>query len=211
MLKGRSDMNTNKNIFLIYTLLGALGMMMVYPKISLAVPNGVYISGLLGSADLKYSTNSQHVAPASKDADHFAWRVDAGYKYNPNLAIELGYINWPDTNFKNVLGSDSGKLDITQRSADLMGVFSYPINAAASIYAKGGITYIKATKDVNQDAHFLGVNSKKVETFNPIFGLGGNYEFYPNLLAELSWLRIPSGSGIATSDFFGIGLTFFVG
>lgn len=73
------------------------------------------------------------------------------------------------------------------------------------------VPLVKSKHSVNNEAELLGVSSKNKDAFRPIFGLGGYYEFYPNVTANLSWMSITSGSGIKTSNLLGVGLTFFIG
>lgn len=129
---------TIKRAFFSYIKWIGIPTLAIYSQTSFAIPNGSYIGALLGRANLGYSASNQDLSPASKDEDSFAWRVFTGYRFNPNLGLEAGYINWPEVKFKNVLGSTSGQVDIKQKSVDLMGTFTFPFDSAAGIYAEAG-------------------------------------------------------------------------
>lgn len=183
----------------------------VFPALALATPDGIYVGALVGSGTVEINAGDEHLSPASRDVSKLAWRAYAGYKYNLNLGLEAGYIEWGSIKFDNVQNIAGANVKFQEKSVDLMGKFMYPFDAAGSVFVEAGVTYVTVQHSVNKTAKFSGIHINKNDTFKPIFGIGANYEFYPNLLAELAYIKIPSGGGLGSSSLFGAGLTLFVG
>lgn len=100
--------------------------------------------------------------------------VFGGYMFNPNLAVEAGYID---------LGS-VGTSSAT--AADVSALFFYPGDVPFSLYAK--LSYANSTwKDTNQ----VQYNSSFT------YGLGCQYDASQSLSFRFSWDRYLIGSQVA--------------
>jgi OOP family OmpA-OmpF porin len=172
-----------------------------------------------GYADLDLGVSTIDVSPGTVGADsgdesnstNFAWRADVGYQFNPNFAVELGYTDWGQADLKNLNDVSGANGNVTQRSADFLGKLIFPLNSAFDLFVKGGASYVKSEADVNSLAKTLNLSSDSNTALRPLFGLGASYEFYPRATANIAWLYLPGGSGIKTSNFYGLGLGYLFG
>lgn len=198
----------------IYPCLMSLFLLLSFPSYGY-FSKGTYVGFHIGEGDLDYSASDLGFTPARKKSsnnDKVTWRADAGYQINQNFALEFGYMEWEPKKFTNVAGVSGAKGEVEQKSADLMAKFVFPLSSTTHVYAKGGVTYAKAETNLNSvtkaSTMLVGDDSS---AFRSIFGLGAGVEVYPNVTADVVWMRIPSGNGIKNSDFLGIGITYMMG
>ncbi len=179
--------------------------------LAVGAQKGSYSGFLLAWTESNYSTNNQGIGSAKVDDSGTGYRIQAGYQFNANFALETGYNRYSSVEFSNIGGVSGASGKVTPQSLDVLGKLIMPITSGANVFAKVGVAFAEADGSSNTPAKNAGATFSDEHSFRPIYGLGGSYEFYPALTAEISWLQIPEGGGIRRTDLVGFGLTYFFG
>lgn len=168
---------------------------------SLALPNGWYIEGNAGSSKAHISEPGTSVSTSG-----FAWNINAGYKFMPFFAAEIGYTKYAPANI-SVSGTKIAK--DTLYSYDIAGKGILPISdSGLDVFAKIGAAKAKAHL-VNTNPSFATVsNAGSTSSTSLYYGIGGEYSFLPNLAANVQWNRVKGKSSVGNLDLLSAGLTY---
>lgn len=175
---------------------------------------GAYGGFHVGTAKADYSASQAGDAGATKsnnNNNNFGWDIFAGYQFNANLALEIAYIEFQKIKFTNIAGISGANASFQPKAADLVGKFIFPLSAIATLYAKGGLAYMQVENTDNSVATARGFHNSSSHGVRPIFGVGGTYEFYPNLSADLYLAKIYGSGKVQNATFAGIGLLYTFG
>ena len=151
---------------------------------ALAQNTGFYAGGALGQAKAKDACSGITgigFAGGCDDKDT-AWKIFGGYQFNPNLGVELGYVDLGNfTANGTVLGAPvSGSVEA--KGFELVGVGSIPFTQQLSGYAKAGAF----RWDVDTSTT-VGSAGDKGTDFT--YGLGLKYDFTRNIAGRLEFQR----------------------
>ena len=139
------------------------------------------------------------VASTSRSGRNTAWRVFAGYQFNPNLALELGYHDLGKFGFDATTtpsGTLRGEMKFVGASFDVLGMV--PIGDSLSLFARAGAHWTRSR------GQFSGTGSTVVidptpsrRTTNGKYGVGMQFAFTPSLLmrAEAERYRANTATG----------------
>ena len=145
-----------------------------------------------------------------------AYRLAFGYQLNENLAVELGYRRFSNTDI-NASGSGyAAGASSKERAYDLVGKSIVPLTNQLSAYGKLGIAYVKANSQgyANAIAPNTASFSNYSNTLEPTFGFGLSYTLKPNVPIDVSWNHIQKVGGSShapSSDFYAIGVSYYFG
>ena len=126
---------------------------------------GIYIDGNIGYAQIQEAVKGSH----KKDNDGLGWNINAGYKLNPNFAVEGGYLQFPDESFDmKIKGKENHAVSIAAK-----GIL--PTKTGFSFFGKLGAAVVnhKLTGPVN--------NKGTHEELAALAGAGMSYAFTQNL------------------------------
>jgi OOP family OmpA-OmpF porin len=159
---------------------------------------GLYLGGSIGGSE--YRNACAGIVGVSCDEKDVAWKGFAGWQFNRHLGLELGYANLGKAEV-----SGTG-VSVRSRGADLVGVFTLPLNEMFAVYGKAGIAYMR-TK-----ANAPGGEVKE-NTTDPTFGGGVRVNFARNFAARLEWQRYhdvgdENTTGKGKIDYWSIGLLY---
>jgi OmpA-OmpF porin, OOP family len=142
----------------------ALGM----PSMSAAQSQevGFYLGGAVGM------TSFDDACPSgfSCDDEDTGFKFFGGYKFSPNLAAEVSYIDWGS--LKASLGAASATADLTSWGIAAVGM--WPLNPQFSVFGKLGILF----SEVQATGTAGSVSDDDTELH---LGLGAIYNFTRNL------------------------------
>ena len=127
-----------------------------------------------------------------------AWKVDGGYRFNPNVAAEFFYTNLGKFS-RNASGTGvtassatvnfslSSDLEITGFGASaLLGM---PLSEQWNIFAKPGLLYWDAKRTATTTAGASQTSSTSKKGTSPSLGVGAGYAFTDQLSARFEWER----------------------
>ena len=80
---------------------------------------------------------------SSDDGSGTQWRLQAGYKFNPYLAIEAGYIDLGKADYKANFAGGTAKGSEKAGGLDLAVLGMYPVTDHLSVFAKAGLVAAK--------------------------------------------------------------------
>jgi OOP family OmpA-OmpF porin len=137
-----------------------------------------YIGGSVGQAKFKNACGSVGAGASCDDKDT-AWRLLAGYQFNRNLAVELGYHNFGE------LKASAGTLSETIKSNawELVAVGLYPFANQFGVYGKLG-GYRAEAKDSSNFAPGAEDTNTGVT-----FGGGLQWDVMPAVGLRAEWQR----------------------
>lgn len=176
----------------------ALGMMTAN-----AATNGIYVLGQAGYANTHMK--DKIVTPLSSKGSGFsipntgfAGRLAIGYQFNPNIAVELGYLQLQKQKGTFKLAPTSwyvpGTETLQQNAIDLVAKGILPISDKFNVYGKVGVAYLTSMIT----SHFEGQGKRNTNAaFNiakhklaPEVGLGVTYNVTNNIFVDTSWTHI---------------------
>jgi opacity protein-like surface antigen len=214
--------------------ISALGVMAA----NAAAP-GVYISGQLGYADTHMGdkTNiadinsrvfkSLVITPINpRDTDltnnGLAGRIALGYQFNPNFALEAGYLRLSSSRvtgkaYKGIGGQ--GTLTLQQNVIDFLAKGIIPISDKFNLYGKAGLAYVNSAISANVptippiQANLNNVANVARYKLAPEVALGVSYDLSSHVSVDTSWTHIQAfgKSRPGNIDFVAVGLSYNFG
>lgn len=168
------------------------------------------------------------ITSSSLDTSDTAYKLQLGYQFNENFALEGGYIDLGQTEYTadyTDLSSVKGKTSasIEAKGWNLDGLLTLPINAGFSIFFKGGLFWADmdgSWKDFPANGTVSGKQtfSTSEKKARPNFGFGVAYNFYKSFSARaeierFANMRIKSDDELnfnvkANVDLYSLGLSY---
>lgn len=165
-----------------------------------------YVSGQVGYADtgMQAKFNTQSASGLSNDG--LAGRLAMGYRLNPNVAIELGYLQLQQATLR------SANLFLNQNAFDLTGKAALPIAHNVNLYGKLGVAYL-TTKIDDQSTNINGLMGIAKRKWAPEAALGIAYDITSNVTVDTSFTHIqPLGNNRPGNiDFLAVGVGYNFG
>jgi OOP family OmpA-OmpF porin len=147
--------------------------------------NDLYVVGeVTHSRDtLKTSTfDSQLTPPVTSNgkSNGNQWRLQLGYKVNPNFAVEAGYIDFGKAKYSATYGVSGGTAQGTVKAGgfDIAALGILPVADNFSVFGKAGIVAARVKSSLT-DATASGEVSSNV--ISPLIGLGASYKVSDNM------------------------------
>jgi OmpA-OmpF porin, OOP family len=190
-----------------------------------AAAPGAYVTGQLGYANTHMGNKTEIDTAAFQPTDAnvtnlsnngLAGRLAIGYQFNPNFALEMGYLQLGSKKVKGtgavaLAGVDTLKL--SQNAIDLAAKGILPIASNFNVYGKLGVAYLTTTVTAKSPDFSITDNKDGKHKWAPEAALGVSYDITPNVSIDTSWTHIhPVGSNRPGNvDFAAVGLTYNFG
>jgi len=142
-------------------------------------PNeGPYVGAGLGYSKLDNDTlDWLGDVGASTDDSDTGYKLFVGYQFNPNFAVEAGYVDFGDFEASGADGTDSARLKLGVEGFTAALVGKLPIQNGFSVFGKLGMVAWDA--DLDLDANIGGDayrESASEDGTDPYYGIGAEYE-----------------------------------
>lgn len=143
------------------------------------------------------------------------WRLQLGYGFNSNLAIEGGYIDFGKAKYSatyNEGGSAAGELKAG--GLDLVALGILPLSDRFSIFGKAGVVALKAKSSLVASAPAIAATANATSSeVRPLIGLGASYKVADNvdLRAEfdhVNGIGKTNKTGTMDSNMFSLGVAY---
>jgi len=118
---------------------------------------------------------------SSDDGSGTQWRLQAGYKFNPYLAIEAGYIDLGKADYKANFAGGTAKGSEKAGGLDLAVLGMYPVTDHLSVFAKAGMVTAKVETKLTSTTPALTYIKDSSTEVRPLIGAGATYTVLKNV------------------------------
>lgn len=195
----------------------------------LSTPSGDAFTASPTDGSTTYSETS-----SSTDIGGLGATAFAGYNFNENFAVELGYTSYANSDYKSsqneyngsgsLTGTSSASLSYSTYTYDMFARGNLPITDKFSVFAKAGVSYVTQEVDYTNSntgtAPSMPINSSSFTTpkagdntytaFRPAGAIGFNFNLTDMLAAQV-FTQGFLGSGDFDSDQDAIASGYLVG
>lgn len=156
-----------------------------------AMADDWYLVGEVTHAKSKLDTGTTDSALAAAGATGLAtstvkdhsnqWRLQLGYKVNPNFAVEAGYIDFGKAEYRSDYAQGSASGTVKAGGVDIAALGIAPITDDFSVFGKVGIVaaHVKTSLAATGLATPPGDSTSNVVA--PLLGLGVSYKLSDNV------------------------------
>jgi OOP family OmpA-OmpF porin len=115
---------------------------------------------------------------ASSDSGNTTkWRLQGGYRFNPNVAVEAGYIDFGKAKYTATYTGGSAQGSLKAGGADVAALLGLPLNDSFSVFAKAGMVAAKVDSRLTAGAPAsLASGTESVHVVRPLLGVGALYK-----------------------------------
>lgn len=135
--------------------------------------------------------------------------LNAGYKFMPYFAMELGYTQYANTTIKDELGNKLAT--INHYSYDLAAKGILPMMATGfEFFAKLGVERNNAKLNINNDAvtaSAINLSGSSHSDTSLYLGIGGQYYLSPEFAVVVQWQRADGNGNVGVLDLYSIGVS----
>ena len=126
------------------------------------------------------------------------WRLQGGYRFNPNVAVEAGYIDFGKTRYSANYNGGSASGELKAGGLNVAALLSLPINDSLSVFAKAGVVAAKVDSTLSAGAPAaLASGSTSSHVVRPLLGVGALYKLSDHIDLRADYDRV---SGLGKSD-----------
>ena len=140
-----------------------------------------YVGGAAGMANVSESCDGT----TNCDRDDVGYKLYAGYKFTPNLAVEAGYADFGKASLEGFVLGYKVRGDMKSTAAFLVGAFHGDFTPQFSGVARLGVANVKSTIDTTILAGNVALTSQSETKLQPLFGLGLGYAVTKNVKLTL--------------------------
>jgi OOP family OmpA-OmpF porin len=151
---------------------------------------------------------------SSDSGGSFQWRLQGGYRFSPNLALEAGYIDFGKVDYQANYSGGSAQGSLKAGGVDLAALALLPLNDSFTIFGKLGVVdaTVKSNLQAGAPADSASGNTS-VNSVRPLLGLGATYKLTDNvdLRADYDYvngLGSSSKTGKMTVNMFSLGAVY---
>jgi OmpA-OmpF porin, OOP family len=162
-----------------------------------------YLAGSIGQSSFDASKSDGDaslndvglgVNSSSLDDEDTAYKIQLGYQFNPNFAIEGGYVDLGGLTYKaNVtdgIFDYNAKMDVEASGLNIAAVGILPLNDNFSLFAKFGFINAKVETTVKvSSGGFSSSGSEDSTDLKPMFGIGAAYSITDQLAIRVELER----------------------
>lgn len=200
-------MNTFLPRTLVYTLV-ASGIGLATQANAASTTEGVYVG-----ADLGTSIANRHVAgidgalrnqgipitSGNSDKQETTHGLTVGYRINPYLAVEGGYVNLGNMGYQSNTNTGAVVGNVKSQGLTAAAVGILPIARDVSVYGKLGV--IDARTDLRASgSNGIATTNTREYSVTPLLGLGASYDITPKVSTQVEWNRYNKLGGASTSE-----------
>ena len=143
------------------------------------------------------------------------WRLQGGYRFNPNLAVEAGYIDFGKAKYQAAYGmGSSAQGSLKAGGVDVAALLSLPLNDSFSVFGKVGMVAAKVKSNLVAGAPAAAASGKESENVvRPLLGVGALYKLTDNVDLRADYDRVSglgksSKTGKFDANMFSLGVAY---
>lgn len=105
------------------------------------------------------------------------WRLQGGYRFNPNFSLEAGYIDFGKAKYTASYTGGSAQGSLKAGGVDLAALFALPVNDSLSVFGKAGLVAAKVDSSLAAGAPAaLASGDATTHVVRPLVGVGALYK-----------------------------------
>jgi OOP family OmpA-OmpF porin len=110
------------------------------------------------------------------------WRLQVGYRFNPYLAVEAGYIDFGKASYTAIYAGGSAQGSLKAGGVDIAALAFLPLSDDFSVFGKVGGVEAKVESSLSAvGPAALASGSDSVNEFRPLLGVGASYRLSQHL------------------------------
>lgn len=177
---------------------------------AVSVPSGWYVEGNIGTTRV---SNVTYSPGASVTSAGLGGNIDAGYKFIPYFATEIGYSKYADAKIKNPAGTQGATAKNTALDITAKGILPI-VNTSVQFFAKLGLAYARSDvsiSDATAASTMPGLQTGTHKTASAYLGAGLDYSISPNFPVNFQWQRAQGDNRTGALDLYSVGLAYIFG
>jgi len=142
------------------------------------------------------------------------WRLQGGYRFNPNVAVEAGYIDFGKAKYSATYTGGSAQGSLKAGGVDVVALVGLPLGDSFSVFAKAGVVAasVKSSLTASGPAA-LASSADSTHVVRPLLGVGALYKLtdHVDLRADydhVSGLGKSNRTGKMDANLFSLGLAY---
>ena len=110
------------------------------------------------------------------------WRLQGGYRFSPNLAVEGGFIDFGKDKYTAAYAGGSAQGKLKASGIDVAAVLSLPVTDSFSVFGKAGVVAAKVKSSLVANAPATAASgSSSATVVRPLLGVGASYKLTQNV------------------------------
>lgn len=148
--------------------------------------------------DTALTTNTAASLSSNDSGSDNKWRLQGGYRFNPYLAVEAGYIDFGKAKYQASYTGGSAQGSLKAGGFDVVALASLPVNDSFSIFGKAGMVAAKVKSNLVAGAPATAASGNASENVvRPLLGVGARYKLTDNVDLRADYDHV---SGLGTSS-----------
>lgn len=148
--------------------------------------------------DSALTANGATGLSASDSGSDNKWRLQGGYRFNPNLAVEAGYIDFGKARYTAAYSGGSAQGSLKAGGVDVVGLVGLPLNDSFSVFAKAGVVAASVKSRLAASAPAtLASGDATTHVVRPLLGVGALYKLSDHVDLRADYDHV---SGLGKSD-----------
>ncbi|OGU53246.1 MAG: hypothetical protein A2199_11600 [Hydrogenophilales bacterium RIFOXYA1_FULL_63_33] len=151
---------------------------------------------------------------SSDSGNRTKWRLQGGYRFNPNLAVEAGYIDFGKAKYTASTSGGSAQGSLKAGGVDVAALLSLPLGDSLSVFGKAGVVAAKVdSRLAASGAAVAASGDASTHVVRPLLGVGALYKLsdHVDLRADydhVSGLGKSGKTGKMTANMVSLGVAY---
>jgi OOP family OmpA-OmpF porin len=178
-----------------------------------ALAEGAYVLGEVTRSSLsldqsKFNSDLTAVGAtglsSSDSGSGTQWRLQLGYKFSSNFALETGYIDLGTANYRASFAGGAATATEKAGGIDLAALGMLPLTETLSVFGKVGAVAAIVKTNLSSSAPAMASIGDSSTKIRPLLGVGATYSLQKNVDLRVDYDHVSglgkSGQGGAMSD-----------
>ncbi|MBC2730805.1 outer membrane beta-barrel protein [Thiobacillus sp.] len=135
---------------------------------------------------------------SSDSGNSTKWRLQGGYRFNPNLAVEAGYIDFGKAKYTASYSGGSAQGSLKAGGVDVAALLSLPLSDSFSVFGKAGVVAAKVDSRLSASGAAVAASGDaSTHVVRPLLGVGALYKLSDHVDLRADYDHV---SGLGKSD-----------
>lgn len=177
--------------------------------------HGMYVLGAIGKTKVSVpqdAANSDYPnavgvvgLTSNKTNNPTAYKLQLGYQFNPNFALEGGHVRFGKVAYYSTSSSGTGSTTNTLNAWNVTAVGILPLQNSLSLVGKLGLAYVRSAASGSSNWGGIYAFSKNGSKKDATYGLGVKYAFSDKVFMEAGLDNYKSGTQFGRLNVWSLG------